>query len=150
MTELDEPAPLLHHEPGSSWWPVLWGPVFALLGLGLEALTGPVNPGLWAVAGAGLALAALVWVQGRRRVCAVRLTPFALQQGREVLPLEKVAAVRDVEMRAGARVLGGGYTPPRGTTAVPLRLVDGSVVVGWARDPDGLRDALAARVEPPE
>ncbi len=42
----------------------------------------------------------------------------------------------------GARVLGGGAWVPKGTTDVPLRLTDGSTVVGWARDGHGLRDAL--------
>ncbi len=134
---------MLHAEPGASWWPLLWGPVFALLGFGVEALTGAVRPLLWCVVALALLLPTLVWVQGRRRVYAVLLTPVALHQGREELRVRDIAAAEGVEPRAGARVLGGGWSLPRGTGPVPLRLADGTVVTAWARDPDALRTALA-------
>ncbi|MBY8853843.1 hypothetical protein K7G98_38690, partial [Saccharothrix sp. MB29] len=51
--------------------------------------------------------------------------------------------VEGVEPRAGSTVLGGGWSLPRGTEAVPVRLVDGTVVTAWARDADALRAALA-------
>ncbi|MFD7653030.1 hypothetical protein ACFV4N_03520 [Actinosynnema sp. NPDC059797] len=135
--------PTLYAEPGASWWPLLWGPAFALLGFAVEALTGAVRPLLWLVVALALVLPTLVWVQGRRRVYAVRLTPAALHQGREELPVRDVAEAEGVEPRAGARVLGGGWTLPRGTAPVPLRLVDGTVVTAWARDADALRAAVA-------
>ncbi|MEU4739462.1 hypothetical protein AB0G02_03215 [Actinosynnema sp. NPDC023658] len=135
--------PTLYAEPGASWWPLLWGPVFALLGLGVEALTGPTRPLLWLVVALLLLLPTMLWVQGRRRVYEVRLTPVALHQGREELPIRDVAAVEDVEPRAGAKVLGGGWTLPRGTEAVPIALSDGTVVTGWARDADALRAGMA-------
>jgi hypothetical protein len=54
-----EPAePVLFDEPGSSWWPVLWGPAFAVAGVAVEALSGPVHSVAWLVVGAGLAAAA--------------------------------------------------------------------------------------------
>ncbi|GAA1280272.1 hypothetical protein GCM10009634_25170 [Saccharothrix xinjiangensis] len=109
----------------------------------MEALTGAVRPLLWLVVALALVLPTLVWVQGRRRVYEVRLTPVALHQGREELPVRDVAEVEGVEPRAGARVLGGGWTLPRGTGPVPVRLVDGAVVTAWARDADALRAALA-------
>ncbi|MGI8308713.1 hypothetical protein [Saccharopolyspora hattusasensis] len=78
MTEL-----VLYSERGSSWWPVLWGPVFALLGFGVEALTpGSVNAVAWLLVGGVLAAAAATWVYGRRRLVSVRLTPAELVQGR--------------------------------------------------------------------
>ena len=43
-----------------------------------------------------------------------------------------------------AKVLGGGWTTPKGTGAVPLRLHDGKIVLAWARRPDELRAALQA------
>ncbi|MFE2757164.1 hypothetical protein ACFXGA_34730 [Actinosynnema sp. NPDC059335] len=138
--------PTLYAEPGASWWPLLWGPVFAALGLGVEALTGSTRPLLWVFVALLLLLPTALWVQGRRRLYAVRLTPVALHQGREELPMRDVAAVEGVEPRSGAKVLGGGWTLPRGTEPVPVRLADGTVVTGWARDADALRAAMARLV----
>jgi hypothetical protein len=135
-------------ESGSSWWPVLWGPVFALVGGLVEATTGPVHLIEWVVVGVALACAAAVWVQARRRVCSVRLTAEILHQGREELPVATIADIEDVGPPLGARVLGGGWTVPKRFTEVPLRLRDGSVVLAWARNPDALRGALRPLVEP--
>ncbi len=140
--------PVLYAEPGASWWPLLWGPVFALVGVAAEALTGSVALVLWLFVAIMLFLAALLWVQGRRRVYGVRLTPVALHQGREEVPVRDIAAVSGVEPRAGATVLGGGWTLPRGTEPMPIRLADGSVVLGWARDADALRAAVDRLLTP--
>ncbi|MBB5954731.1 hypothetical protein FHS29_001301 [Saccharothrix tamanrassetensis] len=134
--------PVLYAEPGASWWPLLWGPVFALLGIGAEAMTGSVWPALWLFVAVALFVPTLLWVQGRRRVYGVRLTPVALHQGREEVPVRDIAEVSGVEPRSGAKVLGGGWTLPRGTDPVPIKLVDGSVVLGWARDAEALRAAV--------
>ncbi|MBW4715854.1 hypothetical protein [Saccharothrix obliqua] len=142
--------PVLYREAGASWWPLLWGPVFAAAGFGVEALTGSAWPALWVFVACVLFVSTVLWVQGRRRVYGVRLTPVALHQGREELPVRDIAAASGVEPRAGARVLGGGWALPRGAEPVPLRLVDGAVVLGWARDADALRvelDRLLARRE---
>lgn len=134
--------PTLYAEPGASWWPLLWGPGFAVLGFTAEALTGAVRPAQWFLIGLVLLLPTTLWVQGRRRVYAVRLTPTTLHQGREELSTRDIAAAEGVEPRAGARVLGGGWALPRGTEPVSLRLTDGTVVTAWARDPDALRAAV--------
>ncbi|MEU4444324.1 hypothetical protein AB0K14_18715 [Actinosynnema sp. NPDC050801] len=135
--------PTLYTERGATWWPLLWGPVFAALGLGVEAMTGATRPLLWLFVVLLLFVPTALWVNGRRRIYEVRLTPVALHQGREELPIRDVEAVEGVEPRAGARVLGGGWTLPRGTEAVPIRLTDGTVVTGWARDADALRTGIA-------
>ncbi|MGW3468255.1 hypothetical protein ACWDKQ_07230 [Saccharopolyspora sp. NPDC000995] len=143
MTEL-----MLYSERGSSWWPLLWGPVFALLGFGVEALTpGPVNATAWLLVGGVLAAAAAIWVYGRRRLVSVRLTHAELVQGREELAVSRIAAVTDVGAPVGARVLGGSWTVPRGTGEVPLRLEPDEVVLAWAKDPEALLAALARLVE---
>ncbi|GAB2757484.1 hypothetical protein GCM10027174_37030 [Salinifilum aidingensis] len=139
---------MLHAESGSGWAPVLWGPAFAAVGLLVEVLSpGPVHLVAWAFVAAVLAVAAAVWVHGRRRVCSLRLTPTELVQGRERLELARVRAVTEVGAPVGARVLGGTLTAPRGTHEVPLRLEDDRVVLAWARDPEALRAALARLVE---
>jgi hypothetical protein len=135
-------------ESGSSWWPVLWGPVFALAGGLVEASTGPVHLIAWTVVGLALAVLAAVWVQARRRVHAVRLTGEVLHQGREELAVARIADIEDAGPPLGARVLGGGWTVPKRFTEVPLRLRDGSVVLAWARNPDALRGALRPLVQP--
>lgn len=139
---LDDTAPTLYAEPGSSWWPLLWGPVFALVGAGVEALSGPVHALAWLIVGLLLFGVALLWVQARRRVCSVLLTHATLYQGGEPLAVDTIREVDDVGTPVGARVLGGGWTVPKKFTEVPLRLADDTVVVAWARDPDALRAAL--------
>jgi hypothetical protein len=135
-------------EPGSSYWPVLWGPGFALLGAGVEALTGQPHVLGWVLAGVLLAAVWALWVAARRRVCAVELTDVELCLGRERLRLSSIAETLDEEPPLGAKVLGGGWTPPNGTTGVPLRLDDGSVVIAWARRDDRLRAALRELRQP--
>jgi hypothetical protein len=138
----DEPEPVLHAEPGSTWWPVLWGPAFAVIAMGVEGFTGAVNVLAWAMIGLALMGTTAIWVQGRRRICSVQLTPSTLRQGRERLAVKRIAEVDDVGLPVGGKVLGGGWNAPRGTTGLPIRLDDGSVVLGWARDVDALRRAL--------
>jgi hypothetical protein len=129
-------------EPGSSFWPVLWAPGFALLGLGVEALSGSVHWLGWTLAALVLAGVWALWVAARRRLRSVCLTDDTLRLGEEELPVASIAAVEADEPEA-AKVLGGGWTTPKGTGAVPLRLHDGGVVLAWARRPDELRAALS-------
>lgn len=140
--------PVLYSERGSSWWPVLWGPVFAAAGLLVEVIApGPTNPVMWVLVGGGLAAAAAVWVYGRRRLVSVRLTPSELVLGREHLEVERIVAVTDVGAPVGARVLGGSWTSPKGTSEVPIRLADDKVVLAWAKHPEALLSALSGLVE---
>jgi hypothetical protein len=138
--------PVLYTEPGSTWWPVLWGPLFAVVGAVTETFSGPVHGLIWALIGLGLAGMSAGWVKARRRVCSLSLTPTALRQGEEVLAVDRIAKVTDEEMVV-YRPLGGGWTVPRKTEAVPLELVDGTKVLAWARDAHALRDALGPLVE---
>jgi hypothetical protein len=138
---------VLFDEPGSSWWPVLWGPEFAAAGAGVEALGGRVHWVAWLVVGAGLAAGAAAWVRSRQRLLGVRLTSSTLTCGTESLAVEQIAEVGG-EAPARTRVLGGGWTVPRKFTEVPLRLDGGDMVLAWARDGDGLVAALHG--SPPE
>ncbi|MFC7341597.1 hypothetical protein [Saccharopolyspora griseoalba] len=140
--------PVLYSEPGSSWWPVLWGPAFAAAGLLVELVSpGPAHPVMWALVGGALAAAAAVWVHGRRRLVSVRLTPSELVLGREHLDVDRISAVAEVGAPVGARVLGGSWTAPKGTGELPIRLTDDEVVLAWAKHPEPLRAALSRLVE---
>jgi hypothetical protein len=150
MTTPDDSALVLYTEPGSSLWPVLWGPAFAVVGALVEAMSGPVHVVAWVVVGFVLAGLATIWVQARRRVCAVRLTTSALTQGRESVAVGTLAEVDEVGASAGSRVLGGGWSVPRKFTEVPVKLTDGSTVLAWARDGDALRAALSRLLATPD
>jgi hypothetical protein len=101
----------------------------------------------WALAALLLAGIWALWVLARRRLRSVLLTDDTLRLGEEELPVSSIAAVEDDEPDA-ARVLGGGWTTPKGTRAVPLRLRDGHLVLAWARQPDALATALRALLAP--
>lgn len=141
---------VVYTEPGSTWWPIAWGPVFALLGAGVEALSGPVHVVDWIVVGVALAGFTWLWVHARRSVCRLELSADTLQQGREALATTEIVEVIDESAEdapVGARVLGGGFTVPNKFHQVPLRLRDGSVVLAWAKQPDALRAALRSLVD---
>lgn len=150
MTGPAPDEPVLYAEHGSSRWPLLWGPLFAAAGAGVEALSGPVHTVAWLIVGLALFAIFVVWVNARRAVYAVELTPSALKQGRETLPTARIAKVTDVGAATGATILGGGWSTPRKTTDIPLRLDDGSVVIAWARDDEALISALTGLVDPEE
>lgn len=135
-------AEVRYAHPGARWGTVLFGPLFAGAGLLLEYLTGPVRIWLWLAVAVLLTGSVALWVAGRRRMCAVRLTEQELRVGGETVPVHEIAAVHEDEVPDGARVLGGVWTVPRRFTEVPLRLVDGAVVLAWARDADRLRARL--------
>jgi hypothetical protein len=137
------PEATRYAEPGSTWWPVLWAPVFCAAGAGVEALSGPVHVVAWL--GIAVVLTAMTagWVKARRRVCAVELTDAVLRQGEQELPVARIAGLHDGDA-VGARPLGGGPTVPRKTAEIPLDLDDGTVVLAWARHPEPMRAALSS------
>ena len=148
MTSPAGDEPVLFAEHGSSWWPALWAPVFAAIGIGVELATGvAVHWFQWVVVAVGLGGFGLIWASARRKVYKVELTTATLTQGREQLPTERIAAVTDVGAPTGAKILGGGWTVPRKTDEVPVRLDDGTVVLAWARDGEAFIEALRGLVE---
>lgn len=138
---------VLYEEAGSTRWPLLWGPAFAAIGAGTEALTGPVHVVAWLLIGIALFGCAALWVNARRKVYRVELTPTQLKQGREAIDTATITKVTDVGASPGARVLGGGWSTPRKTTEVPIRLDDNTVVLAWALDGEALHAALTRLVE---
>jgi hypothetical protein len=137
-------------EPGGTWrtfWLVA-AALATLLVLGLLLPGGDVPPLLW--------IAAIVAVLGivagstvsTRRIWTVRVDAEELTVGRERVALTGIdpAHLRegDSGVDAGAPVLGGGWSMPKGRTGLPLRLTDGRTVLVPTRDPAALRTALLA------
>ncbi len=146
-------------EPGSSWRP-LWlaAAVLAVLGALDLVLPGPGLPALpWALAGVTVLGVVASVCSAARRVWTVRVDPTgpdgALSVGRERVLLTDVDAAHLRAVRAGtagvdagAPVLGGGWSVPRGRTGLPLRLTDGRTVLVPTRDPAALGGALLEAV----
>jgi hypothetical protein len=98
-------------------------------------------------------------VLSARRVWTVRIDApgpdAALTVGRERVPLADVDRAHLVAVAegtagvdAGAPVLGGAWSLPRGRAGLPLRLTDGRTVLVPTRAPEALGDALLAAVAP--
>ena len=142
-------------EPGGSW-----RPFWLVAGvLGLVLVLDPVLPGPdvpQGLAGAVLGAVAGNTLMARRawtvRVDAGGADP-ALTVGRERVLLADVDAAHlravaegTAGVDAGAPVLGGGWSLPRGRSGLPLRTTDGRTVLVPTRDPAALSRALLAAV----
>jgi hypothetical protein len=143
-------------EPGGSWRPfwIVAGAFAAFLALDV-VLPGPdVAPLVWAlllVAVLGIVAAGCL---SARRIWTVRVEgrgpDGALTVGRERVPLSDIDVPHlravDSGVDAGAPVLGGGWSLPRGRTGLPLRFTDGRTVLVPTRDPAALYEALMTGV----
>lgn len=147
---------VLFEEIGARWRTVAYGPVFCVVALVIELLTGPVVH-WFALALFAAILAGIVAVQvaAARRHVSVQLTATTLRQGAEEVPVAEIAAVlpeadpyADEPQRwESARSLGELSAVPRRRKGIGLRLNDGSLAQAWARDDAGLREALTEVVE---
>ena len=139
-------------ERGGSWrtfWLVA-GALAVLLVVDL-ALPGADVPAFgWALALIAVLGVVAAGTVSARRVWTVRVDgrgdDLALTVGRERVPLADVDPGHlrngDGGVDAGAPVLGGGWSLPRGRTGLPLRLTDGRTVLVPTRDPAALWSAL--------
>jgi hypothetical protein len=135
-------------EPGGSWRP-FWLvaaalAVFLVLDL---VFPGPDVPGLiWLVAIVAVLGIIAGGTMSARRIWTVRVDRDVLAVGRERVPRSDIDVdhLREVEsgVDAGAPVLGGGWSMPKGRTGLPLKLSDGRTVLVPTRDPAALRAAL--------
>jgi hypothetical protein len=139
-------------EPGGSWRPfwLVAGALVVFVVLDL-ASPGPDIPVLlWLVAVAAVLGTVAVGCLSARRVWTVRVDADGLAVGRERVLLADVDVdhLRAVDsgVDAGAPVLGGGWSLPRGRTGLPLKLADGRTVLVPTRDPAALHAALADRL----
>jgi hypothetical protein len=138
-------------EQGATWR-AFWGVAAALLAVPVldAALPGPgVPPWLWALALVGVLGPVAAGTLSARRIWTLRVDERALAVGREAVPLADVdpdhLASVDSGVDAGAPLLGGGWSLPKGRTGLPLRLTDGRTVLVATRDPAALRAAVLLR-----
>ncbi len=138
-------------EHGGTWRPFwLVAAAMALfLVLDLALPGGDLPPLVWGIALLTVLGIVAAGCRSARRMWTVRVDDAALTVGLERVPLsdvdvEHLRAVDDGGVDAGAEVLGGGWSLPRGRTGLPLRLAGGRSVLVPTRDPSALRAALLA------
>ncbi|TFV66897.1 hypothetical protein E4P40_24795 [Blastococcus sp. CT_GayMR20] len=135
-------------EHGGTWRPfwLVAGALAVFVVLDVVFPGGDVPAVVWVVAVvAVLGIVALGCVSARR-VWTVRVDDDGLTVGRERVPLGDIDTghLREVDsgVDAGAPVLGGGWSLPRGRTGLPLKLTDGRTVLVPTREPAALYEAL--------
>jgi hypothetical protein len=146
-------------EPGGSWRPFWLVTAFlaVLVTVDLVLPGADVPPVVWVLCVLAVLGVVAAGTLSARRVWTVRVDPGgpdpSLSVGRERIALagvdaDHLRAVRDgaAGVDAGAPVLGGGWSVPRGRTGLPLRLTDGRTVLVPTRDPATLTSALLAGV----
>jgi hypothetical protein len=135
-------------EPGGSWRP-FWLvaavlAVFLVLDLGFPGADVP--PLIWLVAVVAVLGVIAGGTLSARRLWTVHVDRDVLVVGRERVGRAEIDAqhLRGVDsgVDAGAPVLGGGWSIPKGRTGLPLKLADGRTVLVPTRDPAALRAAL--------
>jgi hypothetical protein len=135
-------------EPGGSWRPfcLVAGALVVFLVLDLVLPGEDVPALLWVVAIVAVLGIVAAGTLSARRAWTVRVDDDGLAVGRERVSLSDVDAAHlravDAGVDAGAPVLGGGWSLPKGRTGLPLKLADGRTVLVPTRDPAALRAAL--------
>jgi hypothetical protein len=135
-------------EEGGTWRPfwLVAAALAAFLVLDLVLPGGDVPALLWVVAIVVVLGIVAVGTLSARRVWTVRVDADGLSVGREQVRLSDIdqdhLRAVDSGVDAGAPVLGGGWSLPRGRTGLPLRLTDGRTVLVPTRDPAALWSAL--------
>ena len=142
-------APFVEH--GGSWRPfwIVTAAVVAFVALEL-LLPGQDVPWFgWLALLVVLGIVAIGCLSARR-VWTVRVDDDGLTVGRETVRFADIGAEHlravDSGVDAGAPVLGGGWSLPKGRTGLPLKLADGRTVLVPTRDPAPLYEALVGRV----
>ena len=143
---------VLYAEDGWSWAWILAAPIFCAAAGLFEVATGaPVHWLMLTICALATMATHGVMIAATRVHGRLRVTDESLWQGTEELPYTEVDGVLP-EPLDGTRLLGELRTVPRKRGEVGLRLVDGSLVRAFARDPEALKGALIPQVgtaEPP-
>ena len=138
----------VYTEPGGSWRPfwIVAAAMAVFVALDLVLPGGDLPPLMWAVAVMTVLGIVAAGCRSARRMWTVRVDDRTLAVGLERVSLSDVDVdhLRAVGsgVDAGAEVLGGGWSLPRGRTGLPLRLAGGRTVLVPTRDPVALRAAL--------
>lgn len=138
-----------YRENAADWRPL--GVLCALwtIGVILDGILGSVHWWGWLLGLLGIGGVFGVASYARQQFANVVLDRIALRVGHESIPLSTVDTSYfdedDGGPPAGARILGGALSVPKGRSALPIRLNDGEVVLAPCKDPDGLRAALQGR-----
>lgn len=155
--DVSRPARLFY-EPGASWLWILAGPIAAVAMLWIQVNSGngyqPLVPVTFLVVVSGFLA---VQVKAARIHASVELTEQTLRQGTETMPVAEIVglyppplnslrAQRNPQKWQISRTLGELSGVPRGRTAIGLRLTEGRIAQGWARNHRGLRAKLATLV----
>lgn len=154
MTDTGEGAEILFAEQGASWLWLLAGPASAVAMALLQRQAGggfePLVPLAFLVLVSGFLG---LQVKATRVHTSVELTRESLREGTEIVPVSEIVEVYPdppVSEKSGeplhrwqsARTLGELSGIPKGRTAVGLRLSSNRDAQAWARNPNGLREAL--------
>jgi hypothetical protein len=137
-------------EHGGTWRPfwIVAAAMVVFLVLDLVLPGGDLPPLVWGITLMTVLGIVAAGCRSARRMWTVRVDDRTLSVGLERVPLSDVDVehLRAVEsgVDAGAEVLGGGWSLPRGRTGLPLRLAGGRSVLVPTRDPVALRTALLA------
>jgi hypothetical protein len=140
--------PASYVEQGATWRPfwIVAAAVLVFLLLDLVLPGGDVPPLLWVVAIVAVLGIVAAGTLSARRIWTLRVDGDGLAVGRERVARSDIDAehLREVDsgVDAGAPVLGGGWSVPKGRTGLPLKLADGRTVLVPTRDPAALRAVL--------
>lgn len=139
----------MYRENSADWRPLWMLCALWTIGVVVDGILGSVHWWGWLIA--LLAIGGVLGVVGyaKSRFSSVVVDHVALRIGQESVPLSTVdVSYFDEDSGgppAGARILGGAWSVPKGRSALPLRLTDGTVVLAPCRDPERLREALQGR-----
>jgi hypothetical protein len=138
-------------EHGGSWRPfwIVTGALAVFLVLDIALPGSDIPPLLWVVSLVAVLGVVALGTLSARRVWTVRVDDDGLTVGRERVGFADIDTdhLREVDsgVDAGAPVLGGGWSLPRGRTGLPLKLTDGRTVLVPTREPAALYEALMVR-----
>ncbi|MFT3901041.1 MAG: DUF3093 domain-containing protein [Gordonia sp. (in: high G+C Gram-positive bacteria)] len=145
----DDVGEVLYAEPGSSWWPILIGPILIGAILIMEALgPGQVH---WLVMGIFFVVITgpvYLFITAAKEFASVELTEKTLRCGTRRICLCDIATIypenngNDFKDWQKATALGGLPTVPRGRKGIGLKMVNDKLTQAWARDVDVLRTEL--------
>lgn len=141
---------MTYRENAATWRPLAIVCALWIIGVVVDGILGRVHWWGWVIA--LLAVGGVVGVVSiaKQRFSAVAVDGTTLRVGHESLPLSTVDSsyfgTDSSGPPAGARILGGAWSVPKGRSALPIRLHDGTVVLAPCKDPVALRTALARRL----